>query len=299
QSRSHDSILREAELLTKMSDFKGYIHDIGGPTANFRRPSCDWQLEHGVCADRKCLTPKPCPRLIVDHSDYMSLLQKLRKIPGVKKVFVRSGVRFDYAMLDKNGKFFDELVRHHISGRLKIAPEHVNDAVLASMGKPGRKVYEDFRQEYGRLNEKAGLNQCLEPYFISSHPGGDLAAAVELAEYLLKNRIKPEQVQDFYPTPGTVSTCMYYTGVNPLTGESVHVPRNPREKAMQRALLQYGAPGNRELVIEALKITGRTDLIGVGKDKLVNWRERPDNKPAKAGNERAVSAGRRGRGVKK
>ncbi|MCL2702468.1 MAG: YgiQ family radical SAM protein [Defluviitaleaceae bacterium] len=269
ESRSHESIIREAEELIKLPDFKGYIHDVGGPTANFRAPSCTKSAVSGACANRRCLAPEPCPDLNVSHADYLELLRKLRALPGVKKVFVRSGVRFDYMMLDKDGAFMRELVEHHISGQLKVAPEHVSDNVLKLMGKPKRAVYDAFTARYAKLNEKLGKKQFLVPYLMSSHPGSGLKEAVELAEYLRDNRVQPEQVQDFYPTPGTVSTCMYHTGLNPFTGERVYTARSPREKAMQRALIQYKNPKNRRLVIEALIKAGRGDLIGYGPKCLV------------------------------
>lgn len=272
QVRSHDSIIKEAERITQEKDFKGYIHDVGGPTANFRQPSCQKQLHAGVCSHRQCLTPKPCPNLVVDHSDYLSLLQKLRKLPKVKKVFIRSGIRFDYLMLDKDDAFFRELVEHHISGQLKVAPEHICDTVLAMMGKPENSVYEAFTEKYRRLNRKLGKDQFLVPYLMSSHPGATLKEAIALAEYLRDNRYTPEQVQDFYPTPSTMSTVMYHTGVDPMTMEPVHVCRNPHEKAMQRALIQYRDPKNHGLVCEALRLAHREDLIGFDRKCLVKPR---------------------------
>lgn len=257
QVRSHDSIIAEANQMIQAPDFKGYIHDVGGPTANFRKPSCQKQLEIGVCKNRQCLCPKPCPNLEVDHSDYLSLLRKLRALPNVKKVFVRSGIRFDYLTLDRDDTFFKELVEHHISGQLKVAPEHICDAVLSKMGKPENAVYEAFTEKYHRLNQKLGKNQFLVPYFMSSHPGSTLKEAVALAEYLRDIGYMPEQVQDFYPTPSTMSTVMYYTGVDPVTMKSVYVCKNPHEKAMQRALIQYRNPKNYELVREALKLAKR------------------------------------------
>ncbi|MDR0917360.1 MAG: YgiQ family radical SAM protein [Oscillospiraceae bacterium] len=268
-ARSHESLVREVTLLTKFPDFKGYIHDVGGPTANFRRPSCQKQLKDGLCANRNCLTPEPCANLDADHSDYLKLLRKLAAIPGVKKVFVRSGVRFDYLMLDKSGEFFAELVKNHISGQLKVAPEHCIDGVLAYMGKPPHAVYSRFIERYAKLNTKYEKRQFLVPYLISSHPGSRLTDAVALAEYLRDNGTQPEQVQDFYPTPGTLSTTMYYTGLDPRTLEPVYVPRSTKEKAMQRALLQYKRPDKRALVIDALRTAGRDDLIGYGKRCLV------------------------------
>lgn len=269
QVRSHESLLREAELITKGNNFKGYIHDVGGPTANFRHPSCGKQLEHGVCQNRQCLFPKPCRNLDADHSDYVSLLKKLRQIPGVKKVFIRSGIRFDYLLADKSRDFLKELCQYHVSGQLKVAPEHVAGPVLSLMGKPEHRVYEKFTDEFRRMNEKLGKKQYLVPYLMSSHPGSTLKEAVELAEYCRDLGYMPEQVQDFYPTPSTLSTCMYYTGVDPRTMKPVYVPKNPHEKAMQRALIQYRNPVLYDLVAEALKRAGRTDLIGFGPKCLI------------------------------
>lgn len=269
QTRSHESILAEAELLTKEPDFKGYIHDVGGPTANFRHPSCQKQLKYGVCKNRQCLFPSPCKNLYVDHSDYLDLLRKLRALPGVKKVFVRSGIRFDYLLADKDDTFFRELVEYHISGQLKVAPEHISDAVLCRMGKPENAVYERFVAKYKKLNQEMGKNQFLVPYLMSSHPGSTLKEAIELAEYLRDLGYMPEQVQDFYPTPSTFSTVMYYTGQDPRDMKPVYVCRNPHEKAMQRALIQYRNPKNYALVYEALTTAGRTDLIGYDKKCLI------------------------------
>lgn len=279
QVRSHESILAEANSIVRDPDFKGYIHDVGGPTANFRQPSCQKQMQAGVCKHRQCLCPKPCPNLEVDHSDYLSLLRKLRALPNVKKVFVRSGIRFDYLMLDQDDTFFRELVEHHISGQLKVAPEHICNAVLSKMGKPENAVYEAFTEKYHRLNQKLGKNQFLVPYLMSSHPGSTLREAVALAEYLRKTGYMPEQVQDFYPTPSTMSTVMYYTGVDPVTMKPVYVCKNPHEKAMQRALIQYRNPKNYELVREALKLAGREDLIGYDKKCLIKPRK-PAGGPA-------------------
>ncbi len=279
QVRSHESILAEANSIVQDPDFKGYIHDVGGPTANFRQPSCQKQMQAGVCKHRQCLCPKPCPNLEVDHSDYLSLLRKLRALPNVKKVFVRSGIRFDYLMLDQNDTFFRELVEHHISGQLKVAPEHICNAVLSKMGKPENAVYEAFTEKYHQLNQKLGKNQFLVPYLMSSHPGSTLREAVALAEYLRKTGYMPEQVQDFYPTPSTMSTVMYYTGVDPVTMKPVYVCKNPHEKAMQRALIQYRNPKNYELVREALKLAGREDLIGYDKKCLIKPRK-PAGGPA-------------------
>lgn len=287
QARSHESILKEAELMLQDSDFKGYIHDVGGPTANFRHPSCKKQMTKGVCKNRQCLFPEPCPNLEVDHSDYLSLLRKLRSLPGVKKVFIRSGIRFDYLMADSDDAFFRELVEYHISGQLKIAPEHISDAVLKLMGKPKKAVYEAFVKKYTHLNERIGKKQFLVPYLMSSHPGSTLKEAIELAEYLRDLGYMPEQVQDFYPTPSTVSTVMYYTGIDPRNGREVYVCRNPHEKAMQRALIQYRNPNNYELVKEALLKGGREDLIGFDKKclirprKMKNVRQKQTDKPKK------------------
>lgn len=272
QVRSHASIVNEAKQIIQDHNFKGYIHDVGGPTANFRKPSCQKQMTAGVCKHRQCLFPKPCPNLEVDHSDYLSLLRTLRALPNVKKVFVRSGIRFDYLLLDKDNTFFRELVEHHISGQLKVAPEHICDAVLSKMGKPENAVYEAFTQKYRRLNQKIGKNQFLVPYLMSSHPGSTLKEAVELAEYLRDIGYMPEQVQDFYPTPSTMSTVMYYTGINPIDMKKVYVCKNPHEKAMQRALIQYRNPKNYNLVLEALKAAGREDLIGFDKKCLIRPR---------------------------
>ncbi|SKA85403.1 uncharacterized radical SAM protein YgiQ [Caloramator quimbayensis] len=269
QSRSDESILKEAETLTKLPNFKGYIHDIGGPTANFKNPSCKRQLEYGVCKNRQCLFPEPCANLEVSHSDYLNLLRKVRKIEGIKKVFIRSGIRYDYLLYDKNREFFNELVKYHISGQLKVAPEHVSDKVLKLMGKPSRKIYDRFKEKYFETNKKFGLNQYLVPYLMSSHPGSDLNAAIELALYIKEMGYNPEQVQDFYPTPGSLSTAMYYTEINPLTGEKVYVPKTSEEKAMQRALLQFRNPKNYSLVYKALIKAGRQDLIGYGKKCLI------------------------------
>ena len=268
-TRSHESVLEEAKKITQMSGFKGYIHDVGGPTANFRRASCDKQLKVGTCAGRQCLFPKPCPNMVVDHTDYIQLLREIRALPKVKKVFVRSGLRYDYIMADKSDAFLRELCQHHVSGQLKVAPEHVSPKVLAVMGKPGRDVYDAFCEKYARINKEIGKEQYLVPYLISSHPGSDLAAAIELAEYLRDINHQPEQVQDFYPTPGTLSTCMFYTGMDPRTGKPVFVPRTPQEKSMQRALLQFRRPQNFPLVREALRQAGREDLIGTGRNCLV------------------------------
>ncbi len=269
QSRSHASLLREAVLLTKDPDFKGYIHDVGGPTADFRFPACGKQLTEGVCRNRQCLFPSPCRNLKADHQDYISLLRKLRSLPGVKKVFIRSGIRFDYVMADRNTDFLEELCRYHVSGQLKVAPEHVAGPVLRRMGKPEHQVYEEFVRAYTGVNRKLGLKQYLVPYLMSSHPGSTMKEAVALAEYVRDIHFTPQQVQDFYPTPSTLSTCMYYTGLDPRDMKPVYVPVSPHEKAVQRALIQYRMPGNRELVREGLRAAGREDLIGYGPECLV------------------------------
>lgn len=275
QARSHESLVTEAKQLTEEPDFKGYIHDVGGPTANFRLPACDKQLTHGACSSKQCLFPSPCKNLNADHSDYIELLRKLRTLPKVKKVFIRSGIRFDYVLADKNRTFLRELCRHHVSGQLKVAPEHVADSVLSRMGKPSNQVYKQFVSEYKAMNEKLGLKQYLVPYLMSSHPGSTMKEAVALAEYLRELGLQPEQVQDFYPTPSTISTCMYYTGLDPRTMEPVYVPVNPHEKAMQRALIQYRKPDNYYLVTEALKKADRADLIGFDKKCLIRPRTGP------------------------
>ncbi len=314
QARSHDSLLREAELITKEKDFKGYIHDVGGPTANFRHPSCGGQLERGVCRNRQCLFPKPCGNLDVDHSDYVSLLRKLRQVSGVKKVFIRSGIRFDYLLADKKRDFLKELCQYHVSGQLKVAPEHVSAAVLSLMGKPEHSVYEKFTDEFCKMNKRIGKKQYLVPYLMSSHPGSTLNEAVELALYCRDLGYMPEQVQDFYPTPSTLSTCMYYTGLDPRTGRPVYVPSDPHEKSMQRALIQYRNPALYDLVLEALRRAGRTDLIGYGPKCLIRPARTGQGRPAfdkgktkahrggavKPGSaDRAGSDGRHGRKKKK
>ena len=273
QTRSHESILKEAVRMTEDPDFKGYIHDVGGPTADFRHPACKKQLTKGVCQNRQCLFPSPCKNLTVDHKDYLTLLRKVRNIPKVKKVFVRSGIRFDYLMADPDKTFLNELVKYHVSGQLRVAPEHVSDEVLKYMGKPQHAVYEGFLKEYEKANARTGKQQYAVPYFMSSHPGCTMKEAVKLAEYVRDLGFTPEQVQDFYPTPSTLSTCMYYTGIHPLTGEKVYVPKNPHEKAIQRALMQYKNPENRELILEGLKMTGRMDLVGFGPKCLIRPRE--------------------------
>ncbi len=273
QTRSHESLLNEAKKFIEDKDFKGYIHDVGGPTANFRQPSCEKQLEKGVCVKRQCLFPKPCKNLQVDHSDYLQLLRKLRALPKVKKVFIRSGIRFDYLIEDKDDTFFRELIQYHVSGQLKVAPEHISDEVLEKMGKPENAVYRKFVDKYKKLNKAYGMNQFLVPYLMSSHPGSTLKEAIDLAEYLRDLGYMPEQVQDFYPTPSTISTCMYYTGVDPRTMQPVYVPKNPHEKAMQRALIQYRDPKNYDLVKEALLKEHREDLIGFGSECLIRPRK--------------------------
>lgn len=278
QTRSHESIVAEAERMTRDKEFKGYIHDVGGPTANFRHPACGKQIKEGVCWKKQCLFPKPCANIKVSHRDYTALLQKLRKLPKVKKVFVRSGIRFDYVMADKEDAFLKELCEHHISGQLRVAPEHVSDVVLKAMGKPENNVYEAFLKRYARVNRISGKEQYAVPYLMSSHPGSSLKEAVELAEYVRDLGYMPEQVQDFYPTPGTISTCMYYTGVDPRTMKRIYVPKSHHEKAMQRALIQYRNPENYDLVREALGKAGRQDLIGFGEKCLI-----PPRKIAKKG----------------
>lgn len=268
--RSADSVVREAEQLRDLEGFKGYIHDVGGPTADFSGPACKKQGKSGSCPDRQCLFPVPCRNLDADHSAYLDLLRRLRNLDGVKKVFIRSGVRFDYMLADSNDTFFREMCRHHISGQLKIAPEHVSSKVLKLMGKPDHKVFEKFVDKYTKINGELGLKQYYIPYFISSHPGAGLKEAIELAEYLREMKFTPDQVQDFYPTPGTLSTAMYHTGIHPLTGEKVYVARSAGEKQMQRALLQFRKKENRNLVLKALRQAGRTDLIGRGPKCLVN-----------------------------
>lgn len=273
QVRSHQSLIDEAKIMIEDPDFKGYIHDVGGPTANFRKPACKKQLKVGACKDRQCLFPKPCPNLEVDHSDYLELLKKLRSLPKVKKVFVRSGIRFDYLIADKDEEFFEELVKNHISGQLKVAPEHVSDKVLKKMGKPQNSVYKQFSNKYRDFNRKMGKDQYVVPYLMSSHPGSDLSAAVELSLYLRELGYMPEQVQDFYPTPSTISTCMYYTGLDPRDMSDVYVAKDPKDKAMQRALIQYRDPKNYDLVSEALIRAKRRDLVGNDKKCLLKPRQ--------------------------
>ena len=271
--RSEESVIREAKMLAAMPDFKGYIHDVGGPTANFRRPSCNGQEKRGMCKGKKCLAPTPCKNLVVDESEYLHLLRRLREIKGIKKIFIRSGIRFDYMLLDKNEDFFKDLVRYHVSGQLKVAPEHCSAGVLNAMGKPDISVYKKFRERFYELTKSMDKKQYLVPYLMSSHPGSTLKDAIILAQFLKEEGIHPEQVQDFYPTPGTVSTCMFYTGLDPYTMKPIYVPKTPAEKAEQRALLQYFRPENRAIVLRALREAGRSDLIGYGEKCLV----RPDS----------------------
>lgn len=275
QARSHESIINEVRRLTREPDFKGYIHDVGGPTANFRRPACDKQLKSGVCRDRQCIGFTPCKNLKVSHADYVALLRKLRSLPGIKKVFIRSGIRYDYVMYDKDDTFFRELIQHHVSGHLKVAPEHISDRVLQCMNKPPHALYERFEQRYRQLN--AGREQYIIPYLMSSHPGATLDDAIELACYLKRKGLRPQQVQDFYPTPGTLSTCMYYTGLDPQTLQRVYVAKTPKEKQMQRALMQYYNPRNFSLVRQALHEAEREDLIGNGKNCLVGEEKKRSN----------------------
>ncbi len=279
QVRSHKSVLEEAKQMTEIKGFKGYIHDVGGPTGNFRHPACEKQMEKGVCVKKQCLYPKPCANMKVSHKDYVELLQKLRKLPKVKKVFVRSGIRFDYVMADKDDTFLQELCSHHISGQLRVAPEHVSDVVLQAMGKPNHNVYESFLKRYARVNRLTGKQQYVLPYLMSSHPGSTLNEAIELAEYVRDLGYMPEQVQDFYPTPATISTCMYYTGVDPRTMKPIYVPKSGKEKAMQRALIQYRKPENYELVKAALLKMGRGDLIGFGEKCLIPPRKIEKKRP--------------------
>ncbi len=295
QTRSHESILKEAEAFQWDPDFKGYINDVGGPTANFRAPACKKQLTKGVCPNKQCLFPKPCKNLEVDHSDYLALLRKLRALPKVKKVFIRSGIRFDYLVADKDDTFFRELCEHHVSGQLKVAPEHICDEVLSMMGKPENSVYEAFLKKYKQTNAKLGKEQYVVPYLMSSHPGSTMKEAVKLAEYLRDLGYMPEQVQDFYPTPSTISTCMYYTGLDPRTMKEVYTPKSPHEKAMQRALIQYRNPKNYDLVLEALKIAGREDLIGYDKHCLIRPRTVKDGVKAgiKTGTKKEVTSGKK------
>lgn len=300
QRRSQASLIREAKILTKMPGFKGYIHDVGGPTANFRRPSCDAQLKRGTCRGKPCLSPLPCKNLVADHSDYIELLRKLRALPGVKKVFVRSGIRFDYLLLAKDD-FLTELCKYHVSGQLKIAPEHISDRVTRLMGKSNRQVYLQFVAKFKRINQKLGLKQYLVPYFMSSHPGSKLEDAIELAEFIRDMGYHPQQVQDFIPTPGTLSTCMWYTGIDPLTGEKVYTAKMYEEKLMQRSLMQYWLPKNQEIVRKALHIAAREDLIGFGTKCLVRPKKMPhealnksrNNRPKQKQNVKRISGKKR------
>ena len=284
QTRSKDSLVREAKEMTKEKDFKGYIHDVGGPTANFRHPSCEKQLKYGVCRNKQCLFPKPCANLKADHKEYVEILRSLRELPGIKKVFIRSGIRFDYLLADKDPSFLKELCLYHVSGQLKVAPEHVSDVVLEKMGKPENKVYQEFTKRFYRMNERLNKKQFLVPYLMSSHPGSTLKEAVELAEFCRDMGYMPEQVQDFYPTPSTLSTCMYYTGLDPRNMKEVYIPKNPHEKAMQRALIQYKNPANYDLVKEALIKAGRTDLIGFDEKCLIRPRKLSEEKNRNNGN---------------
>ncbi len=287
--RSEKSIMEEAEKLTKMKDFKGYIHDVGGPTANFRHPSCEKQKALGLCKGKKCLAPKPCPNLYVDHKEYIRILKKLSGIKGIKKVFIRSGIRYDYLMEDESDEFIKELIKNHVSGQLKVAPEHCSAAVLDKMGKPHIESYKKFQQKFYAITKGMGKEQYLVPYLMSSHPGSTLKEAIDLAVFLKENKMRPEQVQDFYPTPGTISTCMFYTGLDPYTMEEVYVPKTPEEKKMQRTLLQYFKPENKKIVIAALKKAGRQDLIGFGKNCLVT----PDADGKGQNNERRKKYGKK------
>lgn len=297
QARSHESLIKEAKLMIEEPDFKGYIHDVGGPTADFRAPACEKQMTKGVCPHKQCLFPEPCKNLRADHSDYIALLRKLRALPKVKKVFIRSGIRFDYVLADKKGTFLEELCRYHVSGQLKVAPEHVSDPVLACLGKPKAAVYQEFCRQYKKMNERLGLKQYLVPYLMSSHPGSTMKEAVELAEYCRDLGYMPEQVQDFYPTPSTISTCMYYTGLDPRTMTAVYVPKDPHEKEMQRALIQYRNPANRVLVREALLKAGREDLIGYGPKCLLRPDQaRGDGRAAHRDDNRRVEKRSAGRG---
>ena len=297
QRRSHESLMREARILTELPDFKGYIHDVGGPTANFRRTSCDKQLKYGTCRGKNCLSPEPCNQLVADHTDYLRLLRELRALPKVKKVFIRSGIRFDYLLLAKDS-FLEELCKHHISGQLKIAPEHISDRVTRLMGKSDKEVYRRFVQKFKVMNERLGKKQYLVPYFMSSHPGSKLEDAIELAEFIRDLGYRPEQVQDFIPTPGTLSTAMYYTGLNPLTGEKVYTAKKPQEKRMQRALMQYWIPGNRPLVREALKLAHREDLIGFGPKCLVHPEYSEKDKPKDRDREKQAPRKRGAKGTR-
>ncbi len=300
-ARSKESIVEEAKKLTTLHNFKGYIHDIGGPTANFRKPSCEFQLEHGLCKGKKCLAPKPCPNLISNHAEYLDILRVVRNLPNVKKVFIRSGIRYDYLLEDKDSTFFKELVENHVSGQLKVAPEHCSAAVLDKMGKPHIEAYIEFSKRYFRYTGQINKEQYLVPYLMSSHPGSTLHDAIELACFLKKHHIRPEQVQDFYPTPGTISTCMFYTELDPYTMEPVYVAKTPHDKALQRALLQYYEPKNKQLCEEALRKAHRTDLIGLGKDCLIQsggYNNRHSNRNGRSGYGKSAN-GRKGKNIKK
>ena len=296
QSRSHDSIINEALKIIEDKDFKGYINDVGGPTANFRNAACDNQLKHGSCKNKKCLYPKPCKNLKIDHSDYLSLLRKLRQLKGVKKVFIRSGIRYDYVVADQDQTFIKEICQHHVSGQLKVAPEHVSEEVLKYMGKPSVNIYNRFVEMFFRESKNAGKEQYIVPYLMSSHPGSTIKSAIELAEYLRDINYQPEQVQDFYPTPGTLSTAMYYTGLDPITMEKVYVPKTREEKETQRALLQFRKPSNYNMIYNALVNENRYDLIGNGSKALIRDKERDSKKPARKTN---INKNRRNSGVKK
>lgn len=296
QSRSRESLLREAEILIRDPEFKGYIHDVGGPTANFRKPACEKQLTHGVCTDRDCLYPKVCPAIKADHSEYIGILRALRSLPGVKKVFIRSGIRFDYMLADSSDAFLEELCAHHVSGTLKVAPEHISDNVLRRMHKPGHRVFETFCRKYEAENRRIGKKQYMIPYFISSHPGSTLEDACELSVFLKKNGFVPDQVQDFYPTPGTLSTCMFYTGIDPVAGQRVYVPSDPEEKRMQRAMLHFNKPENAALVRKALRCIGREDLIGFGPEALVRPEDDVGRKGRKKEEYKREGSGRKSAG---
>lgn len=299
QSRSKESIVKEAKEMTEMKDFKGYIHDVGGPTANFRKPACKHQLTIGACKTKQCLSPGVCKNMEVDHKEFIDVLRSVRSLPKIKKVFVRSGIRYDYVMADKDDTFFKELVEHHVSGQLKVAPEHVSEKVLKHMGKPAGRTYEDFRQKFFRITEKLGKKQYIIPYLMSSHPGSTLNEAIELAEYLRDIKYQPEQVQDFYPTPGTLSTTIFYTGLDPITMKPVYVPKSKEEKAMQRALLQFSNPKNYNIVYDALMKAGREDLIGNGPKCLIKSKEQRYKeahglvRPKSKGNSRSKNSSRK------
>lgn len=298
-ARSRQSLVNEAKQMVREPDFKGYIHDVGGPTANFRKPACKKQLKLGACKNRQCLFPSPCKNMDIDHSEYLELLRELRAIDGVKKVFIRSGIRFDYLINDKNDEFFYELCKHHVSGQLKVAPEHISDNVLKYMGKPSNDVFNRFSDKFYKINEQIGKKQYLVPYLMSSHPGSTLHDAIRLALYLKEHGINPQQVQDFYPTPGTISTCMFHTGLDPFTMKPVYVPKTYKEKAMQRALLQYKNPDNYKLVKEALELAGRTDLIGFGAKCLIRPPKQNFNSSRKQSNSNSRKDGKNGKNTKR